>query len=95
MRGLSRPKFSEHLEWIRLSLAEPQLKRRSDEDRAQHPVRLRKHEAEQQAKGRIAIRRWFRKASTLLRLHIYPSAHPPTIVVPGIAGYRELDQVAL
>lgn len=46
VRGLLRPKFSEHLEWIRLSLTEPQLKQSASEDRAQHLVRLRKHEAE-------------------------------------------------
>jgi DNA (cytosine-5)-methyltransferase 1 len=46
VRGLLRPKFSEHLEWIRLSLTEPQLKQRASEDRAQHLVRLRKNEAE-------------------------------------------------
>ncbi len=46
VRGLLRPKFSEHLEWIRLSLTEPLLDQRPHEDRASHLVRLREHETE-------------------------------------------------
>ena len=46
VRGLLRPKFAEHLEWIRLSLTEPLLEQRPSEDRANHLVRLREHEEE-------------------------------------------------
>lgn len=46
VRGLLRPKFAEHLEWIRLSLTEPLLEQHPDEGRASHLLRLRAHEAE-------------------------------------------------
>jgi DNA (cytosine-5)-methyltransferase 1 len=46
VRGLLRPKFAEHLEWIRLSLTEPMLEQGKNEDRAAHLKRLREHEAE-------------------------------------------------
>lgn len=46
VRGLLRPKFSDHLDWIRLSLKEPMLVQRDDEDRATHLERLRRHEPE-------------------------------------------------
>lgn len=46
VRGLLRPKFAEHLEWIRLSLTEPKLVQGKNEDRAAHLKRLREHEAE-------------------------------------------------
>ena len=46
VRGLLRPKFSEHLEWIRLSLTEPWLTLEPGEDRASHLERLRAHEDE-------------------------------------------------
>jgi len=46
VRGLLRPKFSEHLEWIKLSLTEPDLVMGDDEDRAAHLKRLRDHASE-------------------------------------------------
>lgn len=46
VRGLLRPKFAEHLEWIRLSLTEPDLVQREGEDRAAHLGRLRRHKTE-------------------------------------------------
>ena len=46
VRGLLRPKFSDHLDWIRLSLTEPNLVQREDEDRASHLERLREKEAD-------------------------------------------------
>ncbi|MCK5745260.1 DNA cytosine methyltransferase [Oricola sp.] len=44
VRGLLRPKFAEHLEWIRLSLTEPWLAMKDGEDRASHLERLRANE---------------------------------------------------
>ncbi|WP_127598327.1 DNA cytosine methyltransferase [Nitratireductor alexandrii] len=44
VRGLLRPKFADHLDWIRLSLTEPNLVQRKDEDRASHLERLRGEE---------------------------------------------------
>ncbi|WP_193175255.1 DNA cytosine methyltransferase [Oricola nitratireducens] len=46
VRGLLRPKFSEHLEWIRLSLTEPWLAIKDGEERAAHLDRLRAQESE-------------------------------------------------
>ncbi len=53
VRGLLRLKFSEHLEWIRLSLTEPDLAQAAQEDRASHLVRLREHEAEGSYRVRV------------------------------------------
>lgn len=46
VRGLLRPKFSDHLDWIKLSLTDPDLIQGDNEDRASHLERLRKHEAD-------------------------------------------------
>lgn len=46
VRGLLRPKFADHLDWIRLSLTKPDIIQRANEDRAGHLVRLRASEAE-------------------------------------------------
>ena len=46
VRGLLRPKFSAHLDWIRLSLAAPDLMQEEGEDGASHLKRLREHEPE-------------------------------------------------
>ena len=46
VRGLLRPKFADHLDWIRLSLTEPDFVQGEDEDRASHLERLRDHEAD-------------------------------------------------
>ncbi|MBK8458082.1 MAG: DNA (cytosine-5-)-methyltransferase [Phyllobacteriaceae bacterium] len=44
VRGLLRSKFSDHLDWIRLSLTAPNLPQDADEDRGNHLVRLREGE---------------------------------------------------
>ncbi|WP_210388256.1 DNA cytosine methyltransferase [Mesorhizobium caraganae] len=44
VRGLLRPKFSEHLDWIRLSLTNPELEQLPLEDRGKHLTRLRRAE---------------------------------------------------
>lgn len=46
VRGLLRPKFRDHLDWIRLSLTEPDLVQGEEEDRASHLERLREQRAE-------------------------------------------------
>ncbi|MEX0627758.1 MAG: DNA (cytosine-5-)-methyltransferase [Cucumibacter sp.] len=46
VRGLARPKFAEHLEWIRLSLSIPALEQEGDQDRSAHLVQLRAHETD-------------------------------------------------
>lgn len=46
VRGLLRPKFADHLDWIRLSLTAPDILQGADEDRENHLQRLREREAE-------------------------------------------------
>lgn len=46
VRGLLRPKFADHLDWIRRSLAKPDLVQGEGEDRASHLKRLRNHGAD-------------------------------------------------
>ncbi|MBX3570318.1 MAG: DNA cytosine methyltransferase [Rhizobiaceae bacterium] len=46
VRGLLRPKFADHLDWIRLSLTAPDLSQGLDEDRGSHLIRLREREAD-------------------------------------------------
>lgn len=46
VRGLLRPKFSEHLDWIRLSLTEPNLAQGENENRTSHLARIREKEAD-------------------------------------------------
>ncbi|QOF74585.1 DNA cytosine methyltransferase (plasmid) [Aminobacter sp. SR38] len=44
VRGLLRPKFADHLDWVRLSLAEPDLVQDAGEDTADQLDRLRAKE---------------------------------------------------
>lgn len=46
VRGLLRPKFADHLDWIRLSLTVPSLTQGVNEERASHLKRLREQAAE-------------------------------------------------
>lgn len=46
VRGLLRPKFTDHLEWIRLSLTAPHLAQHDNEGRGSHLGRLRDFETE-------------------------------------------------
>ncbi|MCV3239582.1 DNA (cytosine-5-)-methyltransferase [Mesorhizobium sp. ZC-5] len=46
VRGLLRLKFADHLDWIKLSLTEPYLAQRDNEDRGSHLRRLRNRETE-------------------------------------------------
>lgn len=46
VRGLLRPKFADHLDWIRLSLTLPNLAQGADEDRGSQLKRLREREAD-------------------------------------------------
>jgi DNA (cytosine-5)-methyltransferase 1 len=46
VRGLARPAFADYMRWIELSLAAPQIKPKSGEDRIEHLARLEKRRRE-------------------------------------------------
>ncbi|MBX9461362.1 MAG: DNA (cytosine-5-)-methyltransferase [Aquamicrobium sp.] len=46
VRGLLRPKFADHLDWIRLSLMAPNVAQGVDEDRGSHLARLRENDTD-------------------------------------------------